>query len=142
MCDNNTNGFWKKIGTVGIKCEKKPSIPYGVELPSGDVSYKSDDVLNTWKNSFSNLLNNKGVDDVNVNVNKDDIIIHDAMLDADITREEVVKALIKAKTGKATGIDDIPVEILFNENCILFMCELFNKCYPKGTTTNLMNPCL
>ena len=40
--------------------------------------------------------------------------------------------LQKANRGKAMGIDEIPVEVLFNEISVTFLCNLFNNCYENG----------
>ena len=62
-----------------------------------------------------------------------------------ISREEVILALQRAKIKKAVGIDNIPVEILKNEQMTDVLVSLFNKCFTSGMipmawTKSLINP--
>ena len=160
MCNSNDVQFWKKIGTIGIKSERRSQVPFEVLLPNGEVSNKKEVVLDVWKSSFSDLLNGEMQQSVcNVNDGGRRNVIDDDMLDDDITIPEIIKSLENANKGKAVGIDDIPVEVLFNDQCIQFMLSLFNKCYesgiypsmwkmgminpiPKGSTQDVRNPTL
>ena len=45
--------------------------------------------------------------------------------------------VMKAKSGKASGIDEIPVELLKNDVTIKFMHCLFNICYKSGKVPTL-----
>ena len=80
-------------------------------------------------------------------------------MDCDISKQEIIQALVKSKKGRATGFDELPVEVLFNNSCISFMYKLFNRCFncgiypsmwkmgvinpiPKGSTSNVRNPML
>ena len=56
-----------------------------------------------------------------------------SMLNLRITTENIKKALNRAKRGNATGNDDIPIEVLNNDLCILYMVVLFNKCFSTET---------
>ena len=49
-------------------------------------------------------------------------------LDAPITIEEVRYALLKGNKGKALGNDQIPLEVINNQTCTLFL-KLFNFCF-------------
>ena len=53
-------------------------------------------------------------------------------LNNDITYEEVLKAVTGAKRGKATGPDDVPVEVLCNSTVIGFLSVLFDICFKKS----------
>ena len=55
------------------------------------------------------------------------------MLNLRITTEDIKNALNRAKLGKVTGNDDIPIEALNNDLCISYMVVLFNKSFSTGT---------
>ena len=54
------------------------------------------------------------------------------MLNLRITTLDIKNALSRAKRSKATGNDDIPIEVLNNDLCISYMIVLFNKCFSTG----------
>ena len=45
---------------------------------------------------------------------------------------EVKKAIDATKRGKASGIDNIPVEVLKNDTAVSFLHVLFNVCFDNG----------
>ncbi|MEW8548426.1 MAG: hypothetical protein AB2693_33400 [Candidatus Thiodiazotropha sp.] len=49
-----------------------------------------------------------------------------------ISIEEVTRAVRKLKAGKATGVDEIPAEVIQSYSCIYFMYILFNNCFETG----------
>ena len=95
------------------------------------------DVLNVWESTFSNLLN-KRAGQKNVtsdglleqNLPLDDVGLN--ILDADITVNEINTAINNANKGEASGIDEIHVEFLANENAVRFLYKLFNVCFVNG----------
>ena len=44
-----------------------------------------------------------------------------SMLNLRITTEDIKNALNREKRGKATGNDDIPIEVLNNDLCIMYI---------------------
>jgi hypothetical protein len=121
--------FWKNIGKIGVGSERQKSIPMEVVLEDGSICTDTDIILNTWKTAYENLLN---CDDV-VNL-KDSISnnILDVDLDSEISIDEVLKVLTKAKNGKAPGIDLIPVELYRNNLLLHVLHKLFNICFKFG----------
>ena len=53
-------------------------------------------------------------------------------MDKDISLEEVRSAIKSVNKGKASGEDNIPVEVLANEQCIRFLHKLFNISFSTG----------
>ena len=86
-----------------------------VVLEDGSICTDTDIILNTWKTAYENLLNCDDV--VNLNDNMSNNIL-DVDLDSEISIDEVLKVLTKAKNGKVPGIDLIPVE-LYRNNLLL-----------------------
>ena len=77
--------------------------------------------MEKWKKDFELLLNPSGGNDL---INTD---THDELNDTDntvlnlrITNEDITNALNRANRGKATGNDDIPIEVLDNDLCISY----------------------
>ena len=62
----------------------------------------------------------------NVFINENDVLSYE------ISRAEVIGAIARARKGKASGCDELPVEVLCNERCIDFMVVLFNACFKHG----------
>lgn len=101
-----------------------------VKTEDGTICKDNNVVLNTWKCCFDNLLNNKITENVvssNTNYN-----ILDNFLDSIITLDEVYYAITKAKSGKSSGIDQIPVDVLKNDLSVRVLCNIFNVCFNSG----------
>ena len=94
------------------------------------------------------LLNPSGDDYLTIPDTPDEFNDTDnSMLNLRITTHDIGNALNRAKRGKATGNDDIPIEVLNNDFCISYMVELFNKCFSTGTmpeewSRGIINPIL
>ena len=58
-------------------------------------------------------------------------------LNCDITFDEVRQSTLSANRGKALGDDGIPVEVLNNRNCIVYLTRLFNTCLRSSTVPEL-----
>ena len=56
------------------------------------------------------------------------------MLNTTISKSEVQESIMNAKRGKATGIDEIPVEVLNNTTAVAFLVSLFQACFAFGVT--------
>ena len=69
------------------------------------------------------------------------------MLNTMISKSEVKESIMNAKRGKATGIDEIPVEVLNNTTAVAFLVSLFQACFASGVipeewTKGIINPVL
>ena len=120
--ENDQNKFWKSIGKTGIVVNRNKQIPMQVVLDDGSICEDVKTVLNKWQNDFCKLLN------VDTDVQVEDNIVNNTKnvnLDKDICILEVVKAVEKAKLGKAAGIDCIPSEVLKNDSSIYVLHCIF-----------------
>ncbi|CAG2232002.1 unnamed protein product [Mytilus edulis] len=141
---HNTKDFWKSIGKLGLANERKTQRIYQVRTENGEITNDTDTVLERWKTEYESAFNS--VDSCN---NYDDTFLADIKnkvrnennyrkdidvsgLNREISREEVKDAVYKAKLGKAIGIDEIPSEILRNDNCIDLLHKLVKFCFTEG----------
>ena len=94
------------------------------------------------------LLNPSGGDDLtNTNLHDELNDTDNSMLNLRITTEDIKNALHRAKRDKATGHDDIPIEIMNNDLCVSYMVVLFKKFFSTGTmpeewSRDIINPIL
>ncbi len=130
--------FWKKIGQIGIANDRQ-KIPWEVYINNENVvSSDPKVVLEKWKSDFSELLNPESHNnEPSQNVTGDHNQTDNAGLDNRITMIEVNRVLCRMKTGKAVGIDEIPLECLKNEQIKMFMVKMFNLCFDHGVLPSL-----
>ena len=62
-----------------------------------------------------------------------------SILNAEITKSEVEKSILRAKLGKAAGLDNIPAEILWNPVCVELLYNIVRYCFNTGTVPNDWN---
>ncbi|XP_055715158.1 uncharacterized protein LOC129809374 [Phlebotomus papatasi] len=94
--------FWQ---TVRRLRGKKSNSIQGVTSKEGNLLTKEEEVLNRWKEYFSELLNpQQGTDD--------DVPTSKGREESSPSESEVLYAISKLKDGKAAGIDEIRPEML------------------------------
>ena len=112
--------FEKKLGP---RVNRK--IPVKVKTENGYTTNETE-VLQEWKTDFSKLLNNTNdtyydnhcLDNVDRSLlyfetqMETENFVQNAMINTDITINEVEVAVTKLKNGKATGVDIIPNEVI------------------------------
>ena len=125
------SAFWKHIGQLGVGQDRRRNIPMEIVAPDGSVSNDHDTVMTKWRDDFCHLLNPVNQDDVGVPDPGDQDHIEHHFNDV-ITRQEVVRALTKAKKNKAMGVDNIPVETLCSDNTIDLLHTLFAQCFSSS----------
>ena len=127
---NNTKEFWQVIR----KFRKR------IETPDIDIRM--------FKTHFENLLSQ------NINASRTMVVqdetdkdLQDYVLDAEITTQEVEVAITKVKHSKATGLDEIPGELikLGGTRFLSFLTQLFNAMYdtqifPSDWSKSVMVP--
>ena len=152
-CNVDQSKFWKSIGKVGISQTNKNTIPMEVALGDGSISVDVSDVLRKWRNDFHSLFNGSGqvtdnelgTSDVNTSSNMTDNVSnqqHQQIFNQHISIFEVKKAIDSAKRGKATGIDNIPTEVLKNDIAVSFLHVLFNICFDNGIVPSDWGKCI
>ena len=97
-------------------------------------SYNEHAVLERWANNFAGLYKRPDLADNIDNIrSENNISVSDStMLNTTISKSEVQESIMNAKRGKATGIDEIPVEVLNNTTAVAFLVSLFQACFASG----------
>jgi hypothetical protein len=139
-CTNDPNQFWEQLKQLGPR--KKASIPMEVYSENDEILCDKDSVLDVWKKHFEQLYNGgtlaNGPNQRNETANAAYILeqnITDPLyepsksLNCNITREEVLVAVTKAKNKKSVGIDMLPNEVLKNDTVIDVLQNFFQLCF-------------
>ena len=63
--------------------------------------------------------------------------VQNAMINTDITINEVEVAVTKLKNGKATGVDIIPNEVIEKDSVLLWWHRLFQVCFENGLVPSI-----
>ena len=97
-------------------------------------SYNEHAVLERSANNLAGLYKRPDLADNIDNIrSENNISISDStMLNTTISKSEVQESIMNAKRGKATGIDEIPVEVLNNTTAVAFLVSLFQACFASG----------
>jgi hypothetical protein len=144
MDSHSSFDFWKEIGNIGLSNNRKARIPFEVVDSNGHITTDSDSVFHRWKSDYENLYNTDICSSFNIqhmDTVKEQLdsltvpIEHNidvTALHAPITRTEVSEAILRAKLGKATGHDNIPVEVLRNGVCSDLLFKIISHCFEKG----------
>ena len=91
---------------------------------NGSVLYEETEVLNRWKSYFETLMNEE-----NPRVERDHITEKNHCQVAEVSVEEIRKALAKMKHSKAVGPDNIPIEVwkYLGDYGLNFLKQLFDS---------------
>ena len=110
-CSHNETEFWKTIGNVGVAGKRDISVE--IVLNNGSVSYDKRDVMNKWKESFSKLFDSTKSSSISdSHIEEPNTGTGEPFFDSSITILEVKRAISAVKNNKASGFDNIPVEVL------------------------------
>ena len=112
-----------------------------VVLEDGTVARDAASVLGKWKRDFSSLLNCQEANTAFQHVIREHLAA-DPIFNEHISIFEVKKALDRSKRGKASGIDQIPVEVLRNDTSVSCLHFLFNGYFDKGIIPSMWNKCI
>ncbi len=142
VCTSNPRQFWEDLNKLGSR--KSSSVPEKARKPDGSLTTDIDDTLDIWKADFETLFSRPGYDrndpeyvalisELNAKENevKSDLYQPDNELMYDFLNEhillaEIQKAIDKLKTGKSTGIDSIPNEVLKCQSLLNVLHSFFN----------------
>ncbi|CAC5391004.1 unnamed protein product [Mytilus coruscus] len=147
LCVSIQREFWKSVGKIGIASERKPCIPMAVLGPNGNVNTNKNDVLNKWKSDFQKFFQRNGGDNSQLDASTFNTEIDITPLNQQISRDEVVDAVISAKLRIATGIDEILTEVLKNDTAIDLLFQIISGCFNLGKVpyqwnSGIINPIL
>ena len=145
----NPRNFWSKIERLGIANDRITSIPWEIKDDKGQISLDRDNVLNKWKVDYECLFNgdqdNPSFDKAHLDQVRE--IIREpgshafpesdcSLLNAPISREEVRTSVYNTKVRKASGVDEIPAEVLRNKTCIDLLFKIIRYCFEAGKIPN------
>ena len=168
---DNPRKFWEEIKKLGPRSVTK--IPQELFLPDGSLTTDINVILHTWEQDYKKLFTNNDSD--NDDNKFDDQFLEQAktilktwedhyrfllnnmdnnfnpgnnmndILNSQITLEEVKKVISELKNHKATGIDNLPNEVLKCNGLAEIICKLFNVCLnigivPSMWTQTILNP--
>ena len=71
-----------------------------------------------------------------------DIQNHDSILNAPINETETMKVICRLQNNKATGIDNVPNEILKIPEILPLLVKLFNTCFENSVIPKDWNSCM
>ncbi|CAG2212577.1 unnamed protein product [Mytilus edulis] len=150
----NPKEFWKEVNKLGPKTTKQ-NID-SVFREDGTMLYDTNEILERWRSEYSKLFSAEitEVDDLfmsnieqlnaqmeaeidNLDLNESKTKVTDATLNDDINIEETKSAMKRLKSGKSVGVDNLPNEILKNENLLHILTKLFNLCFTSGIVPSL-----
>jgi hypothetical protein len=140
LCKTDPNEMWKYIGKIGISEGRKSVIPMEVKVGEDIVSDEKQ-VLDVWKTEFEKLYNEEASPDfdadhlsvIKQNVKKVSSVPGPDALNKPIELHEVKDAIQRMKVRKAAGIDEIPIEVLKNDQCIRILYTICNQCFATGS---------
>jgi hypothetical protein len=144
--------FWDEIKRLG-PTKSSQVIPMETYGPDGKIITDKKAVLDRWVEDYSSLyLGNHDAEDDFIKDIKwqneraefgfvDPLFVDDnaALLNKDITEEEVRIVVMNSKNNKATGADKIPYEILKSPGIISVLRHLFQLCLDYHMTPSPWN---
>ena len=75
--------------------------------PNGQILTDSAEILESWRVYCDNLCNEEDSEQSDVSYDADEVVMEPVPL-----RSEVVTLLLSLSTGKAVGVDEIPIELI------------------------------
>ena len=147
---NNPQKFWSEINRLGPK--KVQKIPMEVRLPNGDLENRTEKVLKVWESEFANLYSGQCIPPIfdesflaNISHSKDALeremdegaYAVNQLLNGNLTLEEVIRAIDKAKNGKAAGIEGLYNEVLKAPKILPVLFSLFQTCFKYSIIPSL-----
>lgn len=125
-------------------------------MVDGTISHERNAILEQWRFKNSKLFESQimEVDDnfidnlerlnsemerklENLDLNESDSDVTNNEMNDVISIEETRNAMNALKQGKAVGVNNLPNEILKNENLVNIFNQLFNLCFIHGTLPNV-----
>ncbi len=136
---SNPREFWAELKKLGPR--KTESIPMEVYNNDGDITVDTKEVLHKWKCEFEGLYKGYDKSEFDETAYNDAMqqklllenlynnVNDDSFLNRNVIYDEVMKVLNKAKNNKAIGIDNLPYEVLKNEQSCNILTHLYSKIF-------------
>ena len=134
----NPKVFWKKFSQLGGSgFPSGQTVPDTVINEQGQETSDKEEVLNTWRSHFSNLLNAGTT--LPVPSPSCDSDYDTSWLNDPISIEEVKAAVAANINSKSPGLDQIKPDYVKNESCVSFLYKLFNYCFRNAIVPSNWN---
>lgn len=144
VCSDDPRKFWEHIKRLGPN--RKKQFPTECYDDQGEISSDEKLLKQTWYKEFKNLYNPDSDPDFdaafkNEAINQklhlermmlDPLYIPNTFLNSQINEEEIRKVVYKTKNGKSVGVDELPYEVLKNENVVKTLHKMFQLCFDSG----------
>lgn len=159
LLGKNTKDLWRDIGKLGMANDRKSFIPMETTDVDGNIVRDHNKVLDCWKSKYEKLYNcdpdsvdcfdYEHLQFIQGKLNHNDVSrpenIDTSALNSPITRDEVIKAVLRSKIGKSPGFDNIPVDVLRNDTCVEILLKIFTFCFnksviPSAWANGIINP--
>lgn len=144
------NRFWEEVNKLGPRSNKK--VMCEAIDAQGNITRDKKLVMEHWSTEYRGLYGNQPDYDFDQNFldeqidkNRSDADRYVEGLDPhvnqniEIAREEILKAVNRARDGKAVGCDKIPYEAMKNSTCVDMLTKLCNKCFQLGKLPSMWN---
>ena len=145
VCTKNPKELWDHIKKLGPR--KSVQTPMKVKTEENSYSTDIKTVLDKWKNDFSGLYNQRQTD------NFDNTFLEESREQKDFLEEnmsnvnevlnrplefgEIEVVIAKLKKRKATGLDNIPNEVLKNNSVMIVLWKYLTACFESGLVPSL-----
>ena len=127
----NKHAFWKKV-----KTKEGRGVSIGIESKDGTVLMEKNEVKDSWREYFSELLGGEETVSSMVEEDQEGAMegVSNGMLEEKITEEEIRKSVGKLKKGKAGGVCEISGELLKagGEVVIKWMTVMYSLVWGTG----------
>ena len=127
--DTKPRDFRKTIGRTGVADDRNQKIPFAVYNEEGSLNTDPKSVLQKWKHDFEKMYNMQASCSNDQDLNLQRLgNIHENQSHSDasdfcgpITLWEVRQAVLHLKANKASGVDEVPGEVMKNAKVIAFL---------------------
>ena len=141
--ENAQNGNMKGVYDATRKiCNVFPKTSGAVKNKEGSILTKEDEVLQRWKEHFEEILNREEPESI-ADVDTNTPVIEEISSDY-ITKDEIHKAIMNLKNGKAPGDDMIAAELLKADmkTTVTLLHKLFLKVWENEWTPEDWRNCV
>lgn len=141
--------FWDEVNKLGPR--KKRGVVCEALDSRGQVTRDPEIVLKHWETEYRRLYSEAPMGEFD-----DDFYLEKMMeldeksantdstwdLNREITLDEVRRSIFAGKKNKACGNDEIPYEVIQNENCVHMLHKLFTICFQNGLIPSEWSRCI
>jgi len=133
---DNPKEFWKMLKNLGPNKRSQDNIVLEVYLENGEVTQNLNVVMEKWVLEYSELYKSSQAIDRGREVimpTPHVMVLNDSpRLNVPFSYLEIQKVVSQSKIKKAVGLDNLPNELVKNENSIPILSCIFNKIFENS----------